>query len=62
MSGAEVPRMTDVVFIVEAKLCNHNLSVNKSMTHIVAALEKAFDELGLHNARYNKFDEIVHIY
>lgn len=51
LSGSDVPRTTDVVFIVEAKPCNHNLPVSKSMTHIIAAMEKAFDEVGLHNAR-----------
>lgn len=52
LSGADVPQTTDVVFIVEAKLCNENLSVKKNMVSIVAAMEKAFNELGLMNVRY----------
>lgn len=51
LSGANVPKTTDVVFIVEAKSCNHNLVANKNIATIVSALEKAFGEVGLSNAR-----------
>lgn len=51
LSGADVPKTTDIVFIVEAKSCNQNLPVNKNMATIIAALEKAFDDVGLSNAR-----------
>lgn len=52
----EVPKTTDVVFIVEAKECNHNLSTAKNIPVIVAALEKAFGENGLKNSRYVPID------
>lgn len=51
LTGADVPKTTDVVFIVEAKLCNHNLSVKKNMATIVAAMEKAFNERELTDVR-----------
>lgn len=51
LKDQEVPQTTDVVFIVEATACNHNLPVNKNMPNILAALEKAFGEVGLSNAR-----------
>lgn len=54
LSDDEVPQTTVVVFIVEAKLCNENLSVKKNMVSAVAAMEKAFTELGLLNVRWVK--------
>lgn len=52
LNGDEVPTTTDVVFIVEAKSCNHNLSSNKNISVVVGAMEKAFGEAGLKNSRY----------
>lgn len=52
MSGSEVPRTTDVVFIVEAKSCNNDLAANKNITLMISALEKGFNEIGLQNVRY----------
>lgn len=51
LSGADVPKTTDVVFIVEAKLCNEKLSVKKNMGTVITAMEKAFQERELANVR-----------
>lgn len=40
LTGNEVPRSSDVVFIVEAKPCNTNLTENKNIMSIVATLEE----------------------
>lgn len=47
LNGKDVPRTTDVVFIVEAKPCNKNLTFNKQIMSVVSALEKEFNNLGL---------------
>lgn len=51
LKDEDVPNTTDVVFIVEATSCNHNLPMNKNMPNVIAALEKAFTEVKLVNAR-----------
>lgn len=51
LTGDDVPKTTDVVFIVEAKACNHNLTTNKNISAVIGAMEKAFDEVGLTNTR-----------
>lgn len=52
LSDDDIPKTSDIVFIVEAKSCNHNLTVNKNIPTIISALEKAFADVGLQNARY----------
>ena len=40
LTGSEVPRSSDIVFIVEAKPCNTKMNENKNMMSIVATLEE----------------------
>lgn len=47
----EIPKTTDVVFIVEAKSCNHNLTGSKNFENVIGTLEKAFGEVGLSDIR-----------
>lgn len=51
LSGDEIPETTEVIFIVEAKACNHNITINKNIPNVVAAMEKAFNEVGLYKNR-----------
>lgn len=55
LNGDDVPKTTDVVFIIEAKHCNHNFTVNKNIEVVIAAMEKAFAEVGLQNIRLERF-------
>nr|XP_013118557.1 unnamed protein product [Stomoxys calcitrans] len=52
LSSAENERSSDVVFIVEAKPCNTNLTEHKSMMTIVESLEEQLNENQLTNNRY----------
>lgn len=51
LTGDDVPKTTEVVFIVEASSCNHNLVGNKNIVTIVGALEKAFTDAGIVKSR-----------
>lgn len=53
LSGSEVPRSSDVVFIVEAKPCNTNLTENKNIMSIVSTLE---EQLMAHKITNNRYD------
>lgn len=48
----ELPNTTDVVFIVEARLCNKDLTQAKNMLHLVNAMQKDFTELGITNNQF----------
>lgn len=52
MKDEEVPKTTDVVFIVEAKDCNRNLTGEKSMATFVNILSHELQEAGLQNNRF----------
>lgn len=52
LSGSEVPRSSDVVFIVEAKPCNTNLTENKNIMSIVSTLEEQLLAHKITNNRY----------
>lgn len=58
LNGDDVPKTTDVVFIIEAKHCNHNFTVNKNMQVVIAAMEKAFAEVGLQEIRLERFANV----
>ncbi|KAH8395625.1 hypothetical protein KR222_003717 [Zaprionus bogoriensis] len=52
LSGADIPRSTDVVFIVEAKPCNQNLRETKSIMSVVNSIEEQLKATGIINNRY----------
>lgn len=52
MRGDEVHRTADIVFIVEAKSCNKNLTESKSMGTVVAALNKELIDANITDNRY----------
>ncbi|XP_029160980.1 apolipophorins isoform X2 [Nylanderia fulva] len=49
----EVPRSVDVVFIVEAKSCNRNMTSNSSMELLITQLDKELNDLGLTENRWS---------
>lgn len=51
LNGDDVPKTSDVVFIIEAKHCNHNFTINKNIQVVITAMEKAFAEVGLQDTR-----------
>lgn len=51
LSGAEIPRSSDVVFIVEAKPCNARLKESKSIMTVVASIEEQLKAAGISNNR-----------
>ncbi|TDG46759.1 hypothetical protein AWZ03_006806 [Drosophila navojoa] len=52
LSGADIPRSSDVVFIVEAKACNQNLKETKSIMSVVASIEEQLQAAKITNNRY----------
>ncbi|XP_064556915.1 uncharacterized protein Apoltp [Drosophila montana] len=52
LSGADIPRSSDVVFIVEAKSCNENLKESKSIMSVVSSIEEQLQAVKLTNNRY----------
>lgn len=52
MKDEEVPKTTDVVFIVEAKECNKNLNTDKSMVSLVSLIETELQAVGLQGNQY----------
>lgn len=52
LSGSDVPRTTDVVFLVEAKPCNNDLTIAKSLMTIVSSLESELLAANITNNRY----------
>lgn len=51
LSGADIPRSSDVVFIVEAKPCNANLKETKSIMTVVTSIEEQLKAAGISNNR-----------
>lgn len=51
LSGADIPRSSDVVFIVEAKSCNQNLKETKSIMSVVASIEEQLQAAKITNNR-----------
>lgn len=51
LSGADIPRSSDVVFIVEAKSCNENLKESKSIMSVVSSIEEQLQAVKLTNNR-----------
>lgn len=47
----DAPRTADIVFIVEAKLCNKDIGKTKSMISVVSALEKELNDANITNNR-----------
>ncbi|XP_016937028.3 uncharacterized protein Apoltp [Drosophila suzukii] len=52
LSGPEIPRSSDVVFIVEAKDCNANLKTSKNIMTVVSSIEEQLQAAKLTNNRY----------
>lgn len=50
--GDDVPKTTDVVFIVEAKPCNQDLKTGKNIINIVTALQKELIDANVTDNRY----------
>lgn len=48
----DLPNTTDVVFIVEAGICNKDLAQSKNILHLVNAMQKEFNEFHITNNRY----------
>ncbi|XP_053697453.1 uncharacterized protein LOC128744450 [Sabethes cyaneus] len=53
MKDKEIPQTADVVFIVEAKECNRNITTAKSIITMVQSLHKEFLERNITNNRYS---------
>lgn len=51
LSGSDIPRSSDVVFIVEAKPCNANLKDTKSIMTVVTSIEEQLRAAGISNNR-----------
>lgn len=51
LKDADVPRTTDIVFIVEAKPCNRNLVRNKNLVAVLSSLNKQLNESGFADNR-----------
>ncbi|XP_055638867.1 uncharacterized protein LOC129776937 isoform X2 [Toxorhynchites rutilus septentrionalis] len=49
----EIPQTTDIVFIIEAKPCNHNITTSKSIMTMVQSLHKELLELNITENRYS---------
>ncbi|KAG8042041.1 hypothetical protein G9C98_000032 [Cotesia typhae] len=56
LENSNVPNSTDVVFIVEAKLCNQNIRENRSIDLLVTQLDKEFTE---NNFKDNRWSLVV---
>ncbi|XP_005177435.1 apolipophorins [Musca domestica] len=52
LAAPEIPRSSDVVFIVEAKPCNVNLKENKNIMTVVDTIEEQLRANGITNNRY----------
>jgi len=52
LSGPEIPRSSDVVFIVEAKDCNSNLKTSKNIMTVVSSIEEQLQAAKLTNNRW----------
>ncbi|XP_017025668.1 uncharacterized protein Apoltp [Drosophila kikkawai] len=52
LTGEQIPRSSDVVFLVEAKDCNANLKTSKSIMTVVASVEEQLQAAKLTNNRY----------
>ncbi|XP_032572582.1 uncharacterized protein LOC6611837 [Drosophila sechellia] len=52
LSGPDIPRSSDVVFIVEAKECNANLKTSKNIMTVVSSIEEQLQAAKLTNNRY----------
>lgn len=51
LEGDNVPKTTEVVFIIEAKSCNRNLLTTKNIPTLISAMDKAFNDMGLQQNR-----------
>jgi len=51
LSGPEIPRSSDVVFIVEAKECNANLKTSKNIMTVVSSIEEQLQAAKITNNR-----------
>ncbi|XP_030377336.1 uncharacterized protein LOC115626195 [Scaptodrosophila lebanonensis] len=52
LSDADTPRSSDVVFIVEAKPCNENLTDTKNILGVVSSIEEQLQAAQIKNNRY----------
>ncbi|XP_012252389.2 uncharacterized protein LOC105683963 [Athalia rosae] len=53
LEGDDVPKSTDVVFIVEAKSCNRDVKNNASLEQLISQLNKEFTESKLSGVRWS---------
>ncbi|KAI4492782.1 hypothetical protein M0804_002573 [Polistes exclamans] len=53
LEGDNIPKSTDVVFIVEAKECNRNIRQNRSIEQLVNQLNKELNDKGLLSNRWS---------
>lgn len=51
IDGDSVPKTTEVVFIVEAKKCNQNITSVKSIGTLVSLINNELENVGLKNNR-----------
>lgn len=48
----EVPQTSDIVFIVEAKACNKNITNNKNMVTLIHNIENELEKINVTDNRY----------
>lgn len=53
LNSTDITKSTDIVFIVEAKECNENIKVNKSLDALISLLHKELEKSGIKNNRYS---------
>ncbi|XP_044741918.1 apolipophorins-like [Chrysoperla carnea] len=52
LDAESVPKSADIVFIVEAKECNANISTKRNINQVVSLIQKELTDLKLANNRY----------
>ncbi|XP_055389464.1 uncharacterized protein LOC129618631 [Condylostylus longicornis] len=53
LEADSLPDSADIVFIVEAKPCNHNITQSKNIMTVVSALDKELNDVKMKNNRYS---------
>lgn len=51
LEGNDIPMTTDVVFIIEAKPCNRDVTINKNLNSLVSTLNKELNDINIKNNR-----------
>ncbi|XP_072402619.1 uncharacterized protein Apoltp isoform X1 [Diabrotica undecimpunctata] len=52
LQGSDVPQSADIVFIIEAKMCNKDLKKSRNFDLLVELIEKELDDLKIRNNSY----------